>query len=157
MFFAPSDQSGTGGMIRQRIRATPSWRKGPARYDCVFIQSDPDLKGMQGLDAVQVRLFFSFVYSGDTYPCALVQWFTIVGENPCEETGMWVVKPDLNADGSRVMLVIHLDCIVRGAHLVGKAGNDFIPHHIHFSDSLSAFHAYYINKFADHHSYEIAF
>ncbi|KAG6818469.1 hypothetical protein H0H93_004738 [Arthromyces matolae] len=35
-FFAPSNPSGVHGMFRERIRATPAWRRGPARYDCVF-------------------------------------------------------------------------------------------------------------------------
>lgn len=157
MFYAPSDQSGVGGMIHQRIRATNKWRQGPARYDCVFIQRDPDLEGMRGMHAVQVVLFFSFIFNHITYPCALVRWFIPVGNEPCRDTGMWIVEPALNADGSRVTSVIHLDCIVRGAHLIGNYGEEFIPRHIHFSDTLSAFQSYYVNKFADHHSYEIAF
>jgi hypothetical protein len=42
-YYAPSDLSGLGGMHRERIRATPSWKRGPARYDCVFIDKDPEL------------------------------------------------------------------------------------------------------------------
>jgi hypothetical protein len=61
MFYAPSDQSGTGGMIRQQIRATPIWRQGPARYNCLFLQTDDDAQGMQGMHAVQALLFF-FLY-----------------------------------------------------------------------------------------------
>lgn len=60
MFYAPSDQSGVGGMIRQRIRATKKWRQGPPRYDTVFVQKDADLDGMRGMDVVQVLLFFFF-------------------------------------------------------------------------------------------------
>src|SRR6202034_801064 len=34
-FRAPSDISGITGMRREHIRAMPSWRNGPARYDTV--------------------------------------------------------------------------------------------------------------------------
>jgi len=33
MFYAPSDQSGVGSMIHQRIRATKKWRQDPPHYD----------------------------------------------------------------------------------------------------------------------------
>jgi hypothetical protein len=36
---------------------------------------------------------------------------------PDEDTGMWVVEPDFNADGSPLVSVIHLDCILRAATL----------------------------------------
>ena len=40
-YYAPSDPSGIRGMHRKHIRATPSWRQGPARYDCAFVNSKP--------------------------------------------------------------------------------------------------------------------
>ena len=57
-FHAPSDPSRPGGMCQECIRAVPSWRKGPAHYDCVFLNSNPDVPGMLGMDVVQVHLFF---------------------------------------------------------------------------------------------------
>lgn len=38
-FYAPSDSCGPSGMRRERIRAVQSWRKGPARFDTVFIRT----------------------------------------------------------------------------------------------------------------------
>ncbi|KIL61333.1 hypothetical protein M378DRAFT_82595, partial [Amanita muscaria Koide BX008] len=35
-YCAPSDLSGVGGMFREQIRSTHSWRSGPERRDCVF-------------------------------------------------------------------------------------------------------------------------
>lgn len=157
MFYAPSDLSGIGGMRRERIRAVSSWRKGPPRYDCMFISTDPDAEGMRGLDVARARIFFSFRAGGKKYPCALVQWYSCVGEEPDEETGMWVVQPDVNDDGSPVLAVIHLDSIVRAAHLIGAYGENFVNKTITFDTSLDAFHSYYVNKFADHHSFAIAF
>lgn len=155
-FYAPSDICGIGGMRRERIRAVRSWRKGPPRYDCAFINTDSSAEGMRGLDIVRVRLFFSIRSRGVTYPCALVHWFSRLGDAPDEDTGMWIVQPDF-VDGSPYAGVIHLDSIVRAAHLIGVYGEDRIHDDFAFSDSLDAFNAFYVNKFIDHHAFEIAF
>ena len=156
-FYAPSDFSGVGGMLRERIRATPEWRGEHARYDCMFVEKDPALPGFRGLHAVQVLLFFSFRHNRKPYPCALVQWLVPVGDHPCEETGMWIVEPDLDDEGQRVTAIVHLETAIRGAHLIPVYGSAFIPHDLHYSETLGAFRAYYINKYADHHMHEIAF
>lgn len=91
-FFAPSDLAGSGGMHRERICATPSWRKEGPRHDCLFATKDMNEKGMAGLHAGRAVLFFSFVYNHVLYPCALVQWFSTVGDGPCPDTGMWMVE-----------------------------------------------------------------
>jgi hypothetical protein len=156
-FYAPSDRSGIGGMHRQYIRATPSWRGGHARYDCVLLEKDSTLPGFRGLHAAHVRLFFSFKHNRKTYPCVLIQWFVPIGNLPCEDTGMWVVEPDMDARGQRVTAVVHIDSVVRGAHLLPVYGPAFIPHELHYSETLHAFRAYYVSKYADHHMHEIAF
>lgn len=156
MFYALCDISGIGGMRRKRIWAVPLWRKGPARYDCVFVNTDADADGMLGLDIARVRMFFSFQAGGRTYPCALVQWYSCVSEQPDEETGMWIAEPDVYHDGSPVRAVIHLDSIVR-AHLIRTYSKSFIPKQITCKNSLDSFHTYYVNKFADHHAFAIAY
>jgi hypothetical protein len=71
---------------------------------------------------------------------------------------MWIVEPDFNADGEPSLAVVHLDCMLRGVHLIGVAANDFIPiRDFDFSDSLDAFSAFYVNKYADHHAHETVF
>ncbi|KAJ7750937.1 hypothetical protein DFH07DRAFT_869023 [Mycena maculata] len=158
VFYAPSDVSGVGGMHHERIRATKSWYRGPPRYDCVFLEHDTDLVGFQGLHAARVHMFFHFKFRGVDYPCALIHWFSARGEHPCPETGMWIVTPDSLRGGAPSLAVVHLDCLLRGAHLIGVAGRDFVPiHNFDFSDSLDAFKAFYVNKYADHHAHEIAF
>ncbi|KAF7974379.1 hypothetical protein HWV62_12354 [Athelia sp. TMB] len=92
-----------------------------------------------------------------TYPCALVEWFVPCGEEPCEDTGMWVVEPEMDDEDSHIMSVIHLDSVVRGAHLIPVYGERFLARGTHFTETLDLFPAYFINKFADHHAYEIAF
>ena len=39
---------------------------------------------------------------------------------------------------------------------MGVYGAEHVSRAIKFSDSLYAFHTYYVNKYADHHSFEIA-
>ena len=156
VYYAPSDLCGTGGMHSERIRAVKSWYHGAPRYDCVYIGKSDD-PGFQGLHVARVFLFFSFKHNGIRYPCALIQWFSTVGDAPCQETGMWMVEPDF-VHGQRVLAVIHLDAILRGAHLIGAAGEDFIPiHGFDFSKSLDAFNLFYVSKYADYHAHEIAF
>ncbi|KAJ7813455.1 hypothetical protein B0H14DRAFT_3112118 [Mycena olivaceomarginata] len=153
VFHAPSDVCGVGGMHHERIRATKSWYRGPPRYDCVFIEHDPDAPGFRGLHAARTFLLFRFKFRGVDYPCALIQWFSVHGQEPCPDTGMWIVKPDF-----RELAVVHIDSLLRGAHLIGVAGKGFVPlTEFDFSDSLDAFKAFYVNKYADHHSHEIAF
>ncbi|KAJ7797100.1 hypothetical protein B0H14DRAFT_3549113 [Mycena olivaceomarginata] len=160
VFYAPSDVSGVGGMHHERIRATKSWYRGPPRYDCVFIEHDPDAPGFRGLHAARVFLFFRFKFRKVDYPCALVHWFSPHGQEPCPGTGMWIVKPEFvrGRPGEREMAVVHIDSLLRGAHLIGVAGKEFVPAmNFDFSDSLDAFQAFYVNKYADHHAHEIAF
>lgn len=156
-FYAPSDLSGVNGMYCQCIRATPSWQGGPACYDCVFIEKDPTLPGFQGLHVAQVVPFFSFTHRVTYYPCALVHWFSPLGDSPCSETRMWQVKPDFDEQGNHIVSVIHLNTILCAAHLIPVFGSTPIDHDIQFTDSLAAFASYYINKFSDYHAHEIAF
>lgn len=157
-FRTPSDICGVNAMQRQRIHSCRSWYNGPARHDCVFAEKDPSLPGFQGLYVAQVILFFSITYCGQLYPCALVRWFAPISNEPCKSTGMWMVEPELDDDSSeRLVSVIHLDSIMRAAHLIGVYGSQDIPHHLKHTDSLVAFSAYYVNKFSDYHAYEIAY
>jgi hypothetical protein len=59
-----------------------------------------------------MQVFFSFVSWGITYPCTLVHWFSWVGNEADEDTGMWVVEPDLDETGSPLVAIIHLDTVL---------------------------------------------
>lgn len=159
-YHAPSDPSGPRGMHRERIRSVASWRGGPARHDCVFVAQDNNLPGFRGLLVARVHLFFSFKFQAVLYPCALVSWFSSVDDEPDPDTGMWIVSPDTDDSeetGRSPLDVIHLDSIERGAHLIGVAGDDYLPYGLQHTDSLDIFRSFYVNKFADHHAHEIAF
>jgi hypothetical protein len=80
-----------------------------------------------------------------------------IADEADENTGMWIVQPDFNPDGSRCMAVIHLDSIVRAAHLLGLCGNKYVPKELTCENSLDAFPSFFVNKFVDHHAFEIAF
>ncbi|KAG1888937.1 uncharacterized protein F5891DRAFT_1131963 [Suillus fuscotomentosus] len=156
-FYAPSDLSGIGGMRVEHIRSCPIWRNEYQRHDCVFINTDSSLPGMQGLEVARVRAFFSFRYQGRLYPCTLISWFDKVGDAPDEDTGMWIVRPGFGADSAPGYAVIHIDSIYRAAHLIPMYGVQFVPWELKFYHSYDAFQAYYVNKYTDHHAFEIAF
>ena len=157
-FFAPSDLSGVHGMRREHIRSCPMWRKEGPRLDCVFIVTNPQTEGMRGLDVACILCFFSFDYLGTRYPCAVVHWFDRIGDSPDESTGMWIVRPGYQARNIRNIAVVHIDTIYRAAHLIPVYSThridseDFSPHR-----SYDMFQSFYMNKFADHHAFEIAF
>ena len=72
-------------------------------------------------------------------------------------TGLWVVEWHCDANGHQILQVIDIDTIIQCAHLIGVYGPDPFNTELKFSNSLYAFHTYYVNKYADHHSFEVAF
>jgi hypothetical protein len=151
-FRAPSDISGIYGMRREHIRAISSWRGGPPRYDCVLVNSDPDIEGTRGFEVARVFLFFSFQHQNKMYPCALIQWYSYVGNQPDEDTGLWKIEPDTEDDGNPHLAVIHLDTIFRAVHLIPAYRTaEFISRTITMHSSLDSFNIFYVNRFADHH------
>ncbi|KAG0702148.1 hypothetical protein DFH29DRAFT_805385, partial [Suillus ampliporus] len=67
-----------------------------------------------------------------------------------------IVAPSSNDDGTPDISIIHIDCIFHTAHLVPLYGANFLPCEIGPHDSYNVFCAFYINKYADHHSSEVA-
>ncbi|KLO08862.1 hypothetical protein SCHPADRAFT_893538 [Schizopora paradoxa] len=167
VFYAPSDICGVGGMRKEIIRVTPSWRGGAARHDCVFVQTDRNTPGFRGLDVARIKVLFSFKHDGRDFSCALVHWFKRVADSPDSDTGMWVVQLEYYREGPVLrnreqperpqQSIISVDTIVRAAHLIPVYGSEFIPHDVNLSNVLTRFNKYYVNKYADHHSYEIVF
>ncbi|EMD30592.1 hypothetical protein CERSUDRAFT_38147, partial [Gelatoporia subvermispora B] len=115
--------------------------------------------GSCGLGVAQVLLFCSFKHEYKIYPCALVHWHRIAGDAPDSRTGLWVAKPDfLDKDCQEPLLqVIHLDAIVRAAHLIPIFPQGRIHREVTLHNSLHAFRSFYVNKYADHHAFEILF
>ncbi|KAG1753440.1 hypothetical protein EDB19DRAFT_1892763 [Suillus lakei] len=98
------------------------------------------------MEVGRVLCFFSFCHSGEIFPCALIY----------PDVGMWMVRPSFHEDGPREPSIIHPDTIIRVSHLLPIFGDDFIEDDITFHNSLDLFEGYYVNKFVDHNSFEIA-
>ncbi|KAI6095452.1 hypothetical protein F5141DRAFT_1191309 [Pisolithus sp. B1] len=133
-FYTPSDLSGVDGMCTEYICACLMWRnEGLCNNSC-----------------------FSFNYKGVTYPCAVVHWFDTIGNEPDNDMGMWMVWPAHLANNSPFFNIIHLNTIYCTAHLIPIYGTHFISLDIKSFNSYDAFHAFYVNKYADHHAFETA-
>lgn len=111
---------------------------------------------MRGMEVARALCFFSFEYDGVTYPCAVVHWFSHISEEPDNDTGMWMVAPDLDPSESPVLAIIHIDCIFRAAHLLPIFGDSFVPENITHMNSLDCFKGFYVNRFVDYHAFNIA-
>jgi hypothetical protein len=95
------------------------------------------------------------VFHGKEYPCAVVHRF-ILSDEPDDDTGMWIACPAFNNRRQPDISVIHLDTIYRAAHLIPLHGGHNIFPEIQPEHSYDAFRSYYVNKYADHHAFEIA-
>lgn len=157
IYYAPSDPSGPRGMHHECIHSVQSWQSGQPCCDCVFISHDESLPGFRGLHVAHIHLFFSFSFGQISYLCALVMWFSPVADKPDLDTGMWIVAPDVVSNHTYPMDIISLDSIICSAHLIGVAGEDYIPCEVRPSESPNTPQEFYVNKFTDHHSHEIAF
>ena len=113
---------------------------------------------MRGLDIARVHLFFSFEVADEVFSCALVHHFRKSFNDPDPDNGMWIVEPDFDGSGYRVMGVVHVDSMVRAAHLVPVFGGDAaVPREANFSHTLDIFTAFYVNKYIDYHAFETVF
>ena len=140
-------------MYHEQIRSTPNWCGEYPRHNTVCVKTDAELPGMRGMVIGHVLLLFSFSFFDHNYQCALIHWLVLAGDEPDNETGMWVVHPEFEGNCCS-LAVIHLDCIAWGTHLLPIYGSSFLPEDFHFSNSLHAFQGYFVNRHADHHMYE---
>ena len=157
IFCAPSNPSSTSGMYCETIRATPSWNRGEIpgpRYDCIFVADGGSSESdMNGLLVARVLLFFSFMIDEELHQCALVHWFSTLGNQPDPDNGMWVVAPEA-AGQSRSVSVVHIDSIVRAAHLLPIFDENPLPRTLNYTSTLDSFKAFYVNNYIDYHAYE---
>ena len=111
---------------------------------------------MSGYVAARVLLFFSFNYAGEDFPMALVWWFMLSDEdrNRDVETGMWLVERKYR-NGKPSLDVVHVDTIFRAVHLLPFFGQTHVPRRFSHHETLDTYAMFYVNKFADHQSFEI--
>ncbi|KAH9039148.1 hypothetical protein EDB85DRAFT_2072572 [Lactarius pseudohatsudake] len=149
IFFAPSDPCGVHGLRREQIRSTWSWRKGLSWHDVVLVNmgdgGNKDLP-MSG-----------YAHGGDKFPAALVWWYTLSDDSARrdEATGMWLVEREYDRHEQPLLGVVHIDTIFHAVHLLPYFGREPVRMHFSYTDTLDSFANYYVNKFADHHSFEI--
>ena len=113
--------------------------------------------GMKELLVACVYLFFRFSHNGVNYPCALVHWYS-TSSKPDASTCLWVVQPELTYWGMCHMGVIHINSIIHGAHLLLRFPSDTpVYWEINYMNVLDVYTSFYVNRFIDHHTFEIAF
>ncbi|KAG1727958.1 uncharacterized protein EDB91DRAFT_1019090, partial [Suillus paluster] len=49
-FHAPGDPSSIGSMRREQICTCPLWRNVYAHNNCIFVNINPELEGIEGLE-----------------------------------------------------------------------------------------------------------
>ena len=156
VFYLRSNPSGLHGMCWEAIHAIPCWWKCTMWYNTIFVKHDPAQVRLQGFNIVQVLAIFAFHWMDKYYPCALVHWFTHMGDKHEEVMDMWVVQLDSNADGSPAVGVIHLDLVLHTVHLMPVLGDWMMPIDLTMDQSLDVFQSFYINKYIDYHTFELA-
>ena len=82
---------------------------------------------MSGYALARLLLLFSFKYSGEDFPVALVWWYELSGNSRDKATGMWIVKREHLGDDMPYLSVVHVDTFFRTAHLLLYFGKDSIP------------------------------
>jgi hypothetical protein len=116
------------------------------------------MEGMRGLEVARVLAFFSFVFNGEEFQCALIHWFCRTDSEPDQDSGMWIVEPEFNIDEQPHIEIMHVDSIYCAAHLIPVyRTNHYISRTISMHDTLNTFREFYVNKFVDHHTFKIAF
>lgn len=142
-------------MKKERIRAVDSWRKGPGRYDTVFVKERPDVETISnGLLIARARLFFSFEFKGSRHECALVNDYVYCGSHVDFDTGMWMVKPIMRGP-RRELRIIPLTQIYRAAHLLPVYGHQRkTAVSASSAQALDNFNIFYVSKFIDYHAFE---
>jgi len=154
-------------MRKERIRAVSRWRGGHPRFDAVLLrpnsvsESTPnDEPTINSFSIARARLFFSFDYNHASYECALVQDYQVVNPSLDEITGMAIVKRAMRRSLPRAR-VVPLNDILRAVHLIpvfSQLGNKKIPKkykHEFTLDDHQLFKQFYVNRFVDHHAFEI--
>jgi len=108
---------------------------------------------MSNLLVARVLLLFSFTFNDGLHQCALVHWFSVFGDQPDPDNGMWVVTPDYTGNAPNLS-VIHIDCIFRAAHLLPVFDDTPLPRTLNYTKTLDSFKGFYVNKYIDYHMYE---
>jgi hypothetical protein len=65
-----------------------------------------------------------------------------------------MAEPDIRDDGTPHVAIIHVDCIVRAAHLMPVTRTAcFVDREVTTHTSLNKFNVFCVNRFVDHHAF----
>jgi len=111
---------------------------------------------MSGFVVACVLFFFSFTYGWKIYSVALVWWYILSEDSGGRDkvTGMWLVECKY-CNRQPLLQVVHVDTILHAVHLLPYFRHKHISQAITQDNSLDKYPIYYVNRFADHHSFEI--
>ena len=144
-------------MHSEHIWALSEWRGSKPHFDCAFIKKDTNYESLalphrlDNLDVACIRLLLSFDYHGVTYQCIIIHGLLLVDDEPDEDTGMWLAHcPD-----KQISQAIPLNAIYCAAHLIPYYSNNSMPWQITPNNCLDNFYLFYMNKFIDHHTFDL--
>ena len=127
----------------------------------VLLKLNNSEHGFHALSIACLHLLFSLYHVNTLHLCALVDDFEPVGAQPDKHTGMWQVKCSIDPYLCRqVSCIISLHDILCAAHLIPVfCGTDLIPNNAIPETTLDSMHhgEFYVNKYVDHHAFEILF
>ncbi len=113
---------------------------------------------MSGFMVAHIHLFFKLKYGGVSHSCALIHDYTTCGEKPDKDTGMWIVRHALHGTRRPQAQVICISDILHAAHLIPVfSGLVPIPDDLKHTECLDhpEFRTFYVNRFVNHHVFEI--
>ncbi|KAG1819283.1 uncharacterized protein BJ212DRAFT_1446317 [Suillus subaureus] len=111
-----------------------------------------DLSGTGGMRCEHIQAMPSWQGGPARNDCVFVSMNDKVSY---PDTGMYLVAPLTNDDGTLDLSIIHINCIFHAAHLIPLYGSNVLPRAITLHDSCNVFRAFYVNKYADHHAFEV--
>ncbi|KAH9011447.1 hypothetical protein EDB85DRAFT_2076961 [Lactarius pseudohatsudake] len=119
--------------------------------------SDPC--GIHGLRREQIRSTWSWrggpAWGNISRSACMVVYSLDDSGHRDEATGMWLVEREYNRDQKPHLAVIHIDTIFRAVHLLPYFGQEHVRKRFSYTDTLDSYANFYVNKYADHHSFEI--
>jgi hypothetical protein len=139
-----------------------NWRGEGSRQDVVLVNTgDGGNKAlpMSGYAVAWVLHLFSFTYADEYFPVAFVWWYKLSDNTGRRDrlTGMWLVECEYRDQDARAphLAVVHVGSFLHAAHLLPFFGQEEVSRELTSGDTLDTYARFYVNKFADHHSFEI--
>ncbi|KAH8976953.1 hypothetical protein EDB86DRAFT_3068202 [Lactarius hatsudake] len=87
----------------------------------------------------------------------LVWWYTLSDSSGHrdEVTGMWLVEREYNRDQKPHLAVMHINTLFCAVHLLPYFSQELVRKGFSYTDTLDSYAIFYVNKYADHHSFKI--